>query len=106
MSGKDAVIHKKERKQRMSGKDTAIHPEATVDVTDVVCPITFVKAKIAIEALAPGQVLELKLNEGEALRNVPHSLKDEGHRVTSVKNNEDGTFTLFVEKDGLAEGSL
>lgn len=72
-----------------------------VDITDVVCPITFVKAKIAIEELEDGQILEIKMNEGEPLLNVPRSLKEEGHKVTSVTNNEDGTFTIFVEKGGI-----
>jgi TusA-related sulfurtransferase len=76
-------------------------PDAFADITDVVCPITFVKAKVAMEPLAPGQVLELRINEGEAMQNVPRSLKEEGHRVTSVRDNGDGTFRVVVEKDGL-----
>ena len=72
-----------------------------VDITDVVCPITFVKAKIAIEELEDGEILEIKMNEGEPLLNVPRSLKEEGHKVISVSNNEDGTFTIFVEKAGI-----
>lgn len=72
-----------------------------VDITDVVCPITFVKAKIAIEELEDGEILEIKMNEGEPLLNVPRSFKDEGHKVISVVNNEDGTYNVFVEKGGL-----
>lgn len=72
-----------------------------VDITDVVCPITFVKAKVAIEELDGGQILEIKMNEGEPIQNVPRSLKDEGHKVVEVINNSDGTFSVFVEKDGL-----
>lgn len=72
-----------------------------VDITDVVCPITFVKAKVAIEELDDGQILEVKLNEGEPILNVPRSLKEEGHKVLQVINNEDGTFSIFVEKGGL-----
>jgi TusA-related sulfurtransferase len=79
----------------------AHEPDAVADITDVVCPITFVKAKVAIEELESGQLLELRINEGEAMQNVPRSLKDEGHRVTSVSDNGDGTFRLIVEKDGL-----
>ena len=29
----------------------------TVDITDVVCPVTFVKAKVALEELDDGQIL-------------------------------------------------
>jgi len=38
------------------------------------------------------------MNEGEPILNVPRSFKEEGHRVLDVVNNEDGTFTVFVEK--------
>ena len=72
-----------------------------IDITKVVCPITFVKVKVALESLADGQILEVKLNAGEALQNVPRSVKDEGHKVIEVNQNGDGTFTLFVEKGGL-----
>ena len=75
--------------------------DGTVDITDVVCPMTFVKAKIAIEELEDGQVLEVKMNEGEPIANVPRSFKDEGHKILNVNNNEDGTFTILVEKSGL-----
>ncbi len=72
-----------------------------VDITDVVCPVTFVKAKIGIEELADGQILEVKMNEGEPILNVPRSFKEEGHKVIEVNNNGDGTYTVFVEKGGL-----
>ncbi len=75
--------------------------DAFADITDVVCPITFVKAKVALEELDDGQVLELKLNDGEPIQNVPRSLKDEGHKVADVRKNEDGTYTLAVIKSGL-----
>lgn len=75
--------------------------DAFVDITDVVCPITFVKAKVAIEEIDDGQLLEILMNEGEPLQNVPRSLKEEGHKVVQVVNNGNGTYTIFVEKSGL-----
>lgn len=72
-----------------------------VDITDVVCPMTFVKAKVAIEELEDHQILEVKMNEGEPVMNVPKSFKEEGHKVLNVINNADGTFTVLVEKGGL-----
>ena len=73
-----------------------------LDITDVVCPITFVKVKVALEELDDGKILRVRLNDGEPIQNVPRSLKDEGHKVLSVDDNGDGTFTLFVEKGGLS----
>ena len=56
---------------------------------------------MALEELEDGQILEVRMNEGEPIQNVPRSLKDEGHQVIQVLNNEDGTFTIFLKKDGL-----
>ncbi|MDR1636473.1 MAG: sulfurtransferase TusA family protein [Treponema sp.] len=75
--------------------------DARVDITNVVCPVTFVKTKVALEELEDGQILEVRLNSGEPIQNVPRSLKDEGHKVTSVTQAEDGTFLLRVVKGGL-----
>mgnify|MGYP003365011845 CR=1 FL=1 len=72
--------------------------DAFVDITDVVCPITFVKTKIALEELEAGQTLEIRLNSGEPIQNVPRSLKDEGHTVLDVQANDDGTFNILVKK--------
>ena len=42
----------------------------TVDITDVVCPVTFVKAKVAIEELDDGQILAVRMNDGEPVQKV------------------------------------
>ena len=81
--------------------NVSIKADDFIDITDVVCPITFVKTKVAIEDLEDGQILEVKINGGEPIENVPRSLKDEGHKVLDLIDNGDGTFTLFVEKAGL-----
>ena len=78
-----------------------IKVDDTVDVTDVKCPTTFVKkAKVAIEELDEGQILAIRLNDGEPVQNVPRSLKEEGHEILKLNDNQDGTFTLFVKKVG------
>lgn len=74
--------------------------DETVDITDVVCPVTFVKAKVALEELDEGQVLAIRLNDGEPVQNVPRSIKEEGHQVLKLDANEDGTYTLIVKKVG------
>ena len=63
----------------------------TVDITDVVCPVTFVKAKVALEELDDGQILAIKMNDGEPVQNVPRSVKEEGHQILKLEDNEDGT---------------
>ncbi|MDR1985376.1 MAG: sulfurtransferase TusA family protein [Treponema sp.] len=83
----------------MTMEDPSI--DAQVDITNLVCPVTFVKTKVALEELEDGQVLEVRLNPGEPIQNIPQSLKDEGHRVIKVSRNEDGTYRLLVIKGGL-----
>ena len=70
----------------------------TVDITDVVCPVTFVKAKVALEELDAGQILAIRMNDGEPVQNVPRSIKVEGHQILKLNTNEDGTYTLIVKK--------
>lgn len=76
----------------------SIHADAFVDITDVICPVTLVKVQVALEEIADGQVLEIKMNNGEPLQNVPRSLKEEGHRVVEVRKNADHTYTVYVQK--------
>ena len=70
----------------------------TVDITDVVCRLTFVKAKVAIEELEDGEILSVRMNDGEPVQNVPRSLKEEGHQILKLIDNEDGTYNLIVKK--------
>lgn len=70
----------------------------TIDITDVVCPLTYVKVKVELEDMEPGQVLSVRLNSGDAMQNVPRSLKNDGHSVFDVTDNEDGTYTILVER--------
>ncbi|WP_297700386.1 sulfurtransferase TusA family protein [uncultured Fibrobacter sp.] len=72
----------------------------TIDITDVVCPTTFVKAKVALEELDEGQILSVRLNDGEPVQNVPRSIKEEGHEILKLDDNQDGTYTLIVKKVG------
>ena len=74
----------------------------TVDITDVVCPVTFVKAKVALEELDDGQILAIKMNDGEPVQNVPRSVKEEGHQILKLEDNEDGLkLTELIEKEDI-----
>ncbi|MDR1623123.1 MAG: sulfurtransferase TusA family protein [Synergistaceae bacterium] len=72
--------------------------DQSVDITDVVCPVTFVKTKVALEELEPGQVLSIRMNDGEPVQNVPRSVKEEGHGILKLIDNGDGTWSLIVRK--------
>ena len=53
----------------------------TLDVSDLTCPLTWVRTKLELERLAVGETLEVRCAEGEALENVPRSAADAGHDV-------------------------
>ena len=53
----------------------------TLDVTGLTCPMTWVRTKVELERMAPGEALEVRCAQGEALENVPRSAADAGHDV-------------------------
>ena len=72
-----------------------------LDITTQVCPLTFVRARLALVRLAPGAVLVIRLNAGEPLENLPRALAALGHRVLSVaaETGGAGTWRLTVARD-------
>ena len=59
----------------------------TLDITDLTCPMTWVRTKLELERMAPGEALEVACRENsEALENVPLSAREAGHEV-SVKGS-------------------
>jgi tRNA 2-thiouridine synthesizing protein A len=71
-----------------------------LDITGDACPMTFVKTKLALEMLESGDILEILLCGGEAVKNVPRSLRNEGHRVLALEKQDDGNYRMLVEKEG------
>ena len=55
-----------------------------LDITAETCPMTFVRVKLAIERMAAGETLEVRLKGAEPLRNVPRSLAEHGHTVLEL----------------------
>ena len=53
----------------------------TLDITGLACPMTWVKTKLELERMAPGEELTVRCREGEALENVPRSAREAGHDV-------------------------
>jgi TusA-related sulfurtransferase len=72
--------------------------DGAVDITSSVCPVTFVKVKVALDSLEIGQTLAIRLNDGEPVQNIPRSLKEEGQKVLRLTDNRDGTYELLVLK--------
>ena len=79
---------------------SAVKPDAAIDITAEVCPMTYVRTKLKLETLATGQVLEVRLRGEEPLRNVPRSAQEEGHAVLALEPLGEGTFRLLLRKEG------
>lgn len=68
-----------------------------LDLSGVPCPTNWVRTKLELEDMEVGDRLEVLLDDGEPIRNVPRSIKDDGHKLISVK--PDGSqFRLVIEK--------
>jgi FdhD protein len=61
----------------------------TLDLRGVSCPTNFIKVKLALEMFEPGEIVEILLDEGEPAKNVPRSLKAEGHRLLGLEKKDD-----------------
>ncbi|MHB9096481.1 MAG: sulfurtransferase TusA family protein [Syntrophales bacterium] len=70
----------------------------TVDLRGICCPANFVRAKLAIEEFETGERVQLLLDDSEAVKNVPRSLKAEGHRLLALKEMPEGYYILELEK--------
>ena len=75
-------------------------PDYFLDITQDVCPMTFVKARLKIEKMNQGEVLQIRLLGDEPLKNVPDSLTELGHLIVTLDREQpDGDlYTLLVEK--------
>ncbi len=76
-----------------------IIPDIKLNIKGLVCPYTFVKAKLAIEAMAVGQVLEIILDYPEAARSIPKSMTDHGQRVLKAEKINETDWVLQIRKD-------
>jgi TusA-related sulfurtransferase len=63
-----------------------------------VCPYTFVKSKLALEDMQPGQILRVIVDNPESAENVPRSLANEGNEVLSVGQAGGGSWSILVRK--------
>ncbi len=84
----------------MNAERNKVKPVRSADLTGEVCPMTFVKVKLHLEQIEPGEVLEVLLKEGEHMKNVPRSVKGEGHRIVEVTPLDDGRYRLLIVRDG------
>jgi sulfite reductase (ferredoxin) len=71
----------------------------TLDLRGVMCPINYVKTKLKLEMMDEGEILEVWLDAGDPIKNVPQSLRNDGQKVLS-EVPADNFFKVTVEKIG------
>lgn len=51
--------------------------------------MTFVRTKLRLERMQPGETLAVRLRGDEPLRNVPRAARDEGHTILGIEADGD-----------------
>ncbi len=72
--------------------------EHTLDITQDICPMTFVRTRLALDRLAPGTKLLVFLRGEEPRHNVPRSAREHGHSVHGEETGADGITRLLLER--------
>ncbi len=67
----------------------SIQVDHDIDITGEVCPMTFVRTKLRLERMQPGEILAVRLRGDEPLRNVPRAARDEGHAILAIEADGD-----------------
>lgn len=72
-------------------------PNAQLDLRGTPCPINFVRTKLRLEQMNPGSLLEVWLDPGEPIEQVPDSLTMAGFRVEQISDRA-GYFSVLVRR--------
>ena len=72
---------------------------AAIDITNDVCPITYVRTRLALERLSVGEILAVRLKGAEPAENVPRTALEQGHDILLIEAQPDGT-TLVILRRG------
>lgn len=63
--------------------------DVQIDLRGTPCPINFVRTKLKLQDMAPGSLLEVWLDSGEPIEQVPDSLKMAGYEIEVLQDRVD-----------------
>lgn len=72
-------------------------PDAQLDLRGTPCPLNFVRTKLRLEQMPPGSLLEVWLDAGEPIEQVPDSLVMEGYKLEQIEDKS-GFFAMLVRR--------
>lgn len=82
-------------------KSNSLQPDAQLDLRGTPCPINFVRTKLRLQQLAPGSLLEVWLDPGEPIAQVPDSLAMEGYTIEHIEDRS-SFFALKVRRPAVS----
>lgn len=82
---------------RGTDNSTSDVADAHLDLRGTPCPINFVRTKLRLQQMSPGSLLEVWLDPGEPIEQVPDSLKMEGYQIEAL-DEQLGFFSLLVRR--------
>ncbi len=87
-------------KASLAATETAPKEAVVYDLRGVACPLNYVKTKLKLEMMDVGDRLEVWLDAGDPIKNVPMSLRNDGQHVLSEEpfSPEKAHFKVLVEK--------
>jgi sulfite reductase (ferredoxin) len=83
---------------KVEPKEDAGKENSTKDFRGVQCPMNFVKTKLVLDTLQKGDRVEVLLDSGEPIENVPNSVEMEGHKVIHKIQKPEGHWSVLIEK--------
>jgi tRNA 2-thiouridine synthesizing protein A len=69
-----------------------------LDITHDVCPMTFVRTRLALDRMAPGETLLVTLKGEEPRSNVPRTAAEQGHEIMSMETDAAGISRLLIRR--------
>ena len=82
-----------------------IRIDQNIDLRGVSCPLNYVRTKLKLEEMEVGKVLEILLDDGESIVNVPRSAKEDGHKILGIEQAE-GYFKVLIRRNSSTGGGL
>ena len=83
-----------------SGEEELLDYDSRIDITRDTCPMTFVRTRLALDRMAPGQVLLVEMRGAEPVRNVPRTAVEQGHQVLAQDEAGAGLVRLWLRRGG------
>ncbi len=68
-----------------------------LDLRGVKCPLNWAKAKVVLEDLEQGSILELMVDDPKGLRDIPRAAEAEGYLILDIEE-EGGMWKIVIEK--------